>query len=134
MAKFKAETRVRYCETDQMQYLHHARYVEFFEYARTEMLRHYGLPYSKIEKDGYIMPVISVSANYKAPAYYDDLLEIEVIMPAVGGPRVHIEYIVRNKNTGKFLANGHSDLAFVSMQSNKPCKMPIEYVELLNRD
>ncbi len=39
------DIRVRYVECDPMGYLHHARYFEFFELGRTELLRRAGHSY-----------------------------------------------------------------------------------------
>jgi acyl-CoA thioester hydrolase len=40
------EFRVRYAEVDQMKFVYYGRYLEYFEVARTDMLRQIGLPYS----------------------------------------------------------------------------------------
>jgi acyl-CoA thioesterase FadM len=37
-----------------MRFVYHAKFFEYFEWARTELLRDYGLPYSEIERMGYL--------------------------------------------------------------------------------
>ena len=44
---------VRYCETDQMQFVHHSNYMKYFELARLEWLTALGISYSDMEKKRY---------------------------------------------------------------------------------
>src|SRR5579885_2257594 len=50
MIQHSALVRVRYADTDQMGLVYYGKYFEYFEVARTEMLRACGLPYAEIEK------------------------------------------------------------------------------------
>jgi acyl-CoA thioester hydrolase len=45
--------RVRYAETDQMGFLHHANYLVYFEQGRTELLRDHGLTYRDMEEQDF---------------------------------------------------------------------------------
>ena len=60
----KTLVRVRYAETDQMQYAYYGRYLEYFEVGRAEMMRDYGLTYKSIETQGYQMPVLEAFISY----------------------------------------------------------------------
>ena len=73
----KTNIRVRYADTDQMNFAYNGKYFEYFEVGRTEMMRERNLTYKTIEESGFYMPVYSVHINYKNPAYYDELLEVE---------------------------------------------------------
>ena len=53
MLSHKTTIRVRYADTDKMQFVYNGKYLEYFEVGRTELLRSAGLPYSQIEKEGY---------------------------------------------------------------------------------
>ena len=52
--------------------VHHSNYIRYFETARTEMFRMSGYSYDDMEKSGIYMPVLSVSADFKTPAVYDE--------------------------------------------------------------
>ena len=52
--------RVRYAETDRMGLLHHANYLVYFEQARTELLRSFGLSYRDLEDKGYLLVMTKV--------------------------------------------------------------------------
>lgn len=69
--------RVRYGEVDQMSFLYYGNYALYYEVARAEMIRDAGYPYSEMEKDGIVMPVIKLNSKYLKPAKYDELIRIE---------------------------------------------------------
>ena len=76
MFSFDTQVRVRYADTDQMQVVYHAKYIEYFEVGRTDSMRSLGITYKDIEQAGVIMPVVSVDCKFIKPAIYDDLLTI----------------------------------------------------------
>lgn len=78
------QIRVRYQETDG-QRVHHANYLNYFEVARTEMLRACGVTYRELEDAGVLLVVSEATCSYKAPADYDDLLTIRTWIEKVGG-------------------------------------------------
>lgn len=57
----KTTVRVRYSETDAMQVVYHANYLQYFEMARTESIRELGFTYKEIEEQNIIMPVVEVN-------------------------------------------------------------------------
>ena len=107
------EVRVRYAETDNMGYVYHAKYLEYFEMGRTEYIRKRGKSYSDIEKEGFLLPVLEVWTKYKKPARYDDLLTIETEIESVGKASMEFHYSVRNSD-GECLAEGKTKHAFIN--------------------
>ena len=61
---------VPFSETDRMGITHHSNYVRWMEEARTFFLREIGWPYEKIEEEGIISPVTSISCDYKATSTF----------------------------------------------------------------
>jgi len=115
-----------------MQFLHHAKYVEYFEVARTEMLRHYNIPYKSIEDSGIEMPVMEVSVKYKHAAFYDELLTIEATVSELFSPKVHIDYKVY-KEDGSIAAEGFTVLAFMKAATKRACRPPELYINSLKK-
>ena len=74
--------RVAYYETDQMGIVHHSNYIRWFEEARDEVVREYGIDYRQIEARGVLMPVVNVSCDYKSAAKYADQVSIYAL-PAI---------------------------------------------------
>jgi acyl-CoA thioester hydrolase len=80
MFSFDTQVRVRYADTDQMQVVYHAKYIEYFEVGRTDAMRSLGITYKDVEQAGIIMPVVSVDCKFIKPALYDDLLTIRTFL------------------------------------------------------
>jgi acyl-CoA thioester hydrolase len=120
--------RVRYSETDRMGYLHHANYLNYFEVGRTEILRDMGLTYREMEEDGILLPVLSVNINYKAPAYYDDILTVKTYLKKMPGVKVVFEYEVFNEKSD-LICTGNSTLVCIDASSRKPRKPPSYFIE-----
>ena len=57
MLTCSTEIRVRYADTDMMQFVYNGKYLEYFEVGRTELLRSTGLSYASVEKNGYQLPL-----------------------------------------------------------------------------
>jgi acyl-CoA thioester hydrolase len=133
MLTYRTEIRVRYSETDKMQFVHNVKYIEYFEIARTEMLRHYNLPYKTIEDNGYEMPVTETFIKYRAPAYYDEVLVVESWVKDFLTPRVRIDYKVLRKDGEQLLAEGYTILAFVNKKTKKISRPPDFYLQALEK-
>jgi acyl-CoA thioester hydrolase len=73
---FRLHYRIIYGDTDAGGLVYNANYLRFMEMGRTEMMRSHGLPYSKIEQEGIILPVTECYLRYKASGRYDDLISI----------------------------------------------------------
>jgi acyl-CoA thioester hydrolase len=133
MLTFTTEVRVRYADTDKMQFVYNGKYLEYFEIGRTELLRSTGLPYAKVEKEGYQLPLIEAGVKYKQPAVYDDLLEIEATLRELYSPKVHIEYVVRRKETKELIAEGFTTHMFIRTDTKKAVRPPKIYIDVLSK-
>lgn len=122
--------RVRYADTDKMGVVYYAKYLEYFEVARTEMLRSFGLPYKEIEEKGYELPVSEASIKYYKGAGYDDELLITASLTPKHSPRVEIHYEVK-KSDGELIAEGKTTLVFVDAKSGKPTRAPQFYLDAI---
>jgi acyl-CoA thioester hydrolase len=125
--------RVRYADTDQMGMVYYGKYFEYFEVARTELLRACGLPYAEIESAGFWLPVSEASIKYLRSAKYDDLLRVIAKMPATISPRLDITYEVRLDATNELIAEGATTLVFVSSATGKPTRPPQFYRDAIER-
>ena len=91
------ELRVRFAETDQMRIAHHGAYVVWLETARVEWLRERGLRYRDLDAQGVSLPVAELRLQYRAPARFDDLLEIEVTPLEARSRRLRFGYRVMRR-------------------------------------
>jgi acyl-CoA thioester hydrolase len=111
--------------------VYYAKYLEYFEVARTEMLRSMGLPYRDIEAKGFELPVASASIKYYKGAKYDDELLIKATLVPKHSPKVEIHYEVKRKVDDEVLAEGETTLVFVDAVSGKPVKAPQFYLDVI---
>ncbi|MXN90666.1 YbgC/FadM family acyl-CoA thioesterase [Flavobacterium sp. Sd200] len=121
------KVRVRYAETDQMGVVYHGNYAQYFEMGRVEWLRNLGVSYSDMEKQGVMLPVVSLMLNYKKPARYDDLLTVRTILKKQEGVKIEFDYEIYNE-VAQLLTTGNSVLVFVDMKTGRPTTPP-EYVK-----
>jgi acyl-CoA thioester hydrolase len=98
--------RVIYGDTDQMGVVYYANYLRWFERGRSEFLRHIGLPYSAIEKDGFHFPVAEVTCRYTQSAHYDDLVQIETELIELGRASLTFVYRIWRDDEKCLLATG----------------------------
>ena len=115
--------RVPYADTDQMGVVYYANYLVWFERCRNEMLRDAGLPYTRLEAEGVMLPVVEAHCDYRIPARYDDLLSITAAVEKIEGCRIRIVNTVLNQ-AGQQIAKGHTVHCFMSASSRKPIRPP----------
>lgn len=107
-------TRVRYAETDAMGIVYHANYLVWFEIARTELFRLRGLPYTKFEAEGLVLAVVQADVRYKAPARYDDLLELQAEVQEINHRKVVFRYKICH--AGSIICEGSTTHLFVNSE------------------
>ena len=117
------QLRVRYGETDQMGVVYHGNYAQYFEMGRTEWLRKMGFSYKKMEENGIMLPVISLSINYKRSASYDDLIKVRTKLVNKPTVKIEFDYEILNEND-EILTTGNSVLAFIDINKNRPTRCP----------
>ena len=117
------KVRVRYSETDQMGVVYHGNYAQYFEIGRVEMLRNIGVSYKLMEASGVMLPVVSLTMNYKKPAHYDDLLTIKTILKKQASVKLEFDYEIYNEND-ELLTIANSVLVFVDTKTGRPIQPP----------
>lgn len=126
MQTFTCKTRVDYSDTDQMGFVHHSNYLKYYEVARWNMFRHWGIPYKEIEEGGVLLPVVGVRIQYLKPAFYDEELTIETTVVSVKGAKLMLSYKIFN-DSRELINTATITVAFVNSRTRKPCK-PLQYV------
>ena len=123
---FTAETkiRVRYAETDQMGFVYHSNYFQYFEVGRVEAIRELGYSYADMENEGIVMPVIEVQARYLQPALYDQLLTVKTILKELPAHhKIEFQQEITDVND-KLLTKAKVVLCFMEMKTKKLHTMP----------
>lgn len=130
MFQHEVQVRVRYGETDQMGYVYYGNYPLYYEVARVECFRAFGMPYRELEETGVMMPVLENRSQYLKPATYDELLTIKVSIPEM--PSVRITFLCDIYNeAGELIHKGETKLVFIKSDSRRPTRMPERMQQLL---
>ncbi len=123
------DIRVIYGDTDQMGVVYYANYLRYFEAGRNEFIRARGLRYRDFEAGfGLRLPVVEAQVSYRAPARYDDLLEVETSLVEV--KRASARFGYRILREGEVVATGHTVHACVDLEGRIQ-RMPPELVARL---
>jgi len=126
----QTQIRVRYSETDQMRVVYHGNYAQYFEIGRVEWLRNKGISYKWMEDNGIMLPVVSLTMNYKKPARYDELLTLKTILKNRTSVKIEFDYELYNESD-ELLTTGNSILVFVDVRTGKPMSPPQYIIDIL---
>jgi acyl-CoA thioester hydrolase len=120
-AAFVHRLRVRYSECDPQGVVFNAHYVTYFDIALTELWREAIGPYADMIAAGADMVVGEAQVRYRAPAGFDELLDIAVVPTRLGNTGMTTEMEVRRGAT--LIAEGQMRHVFVDTGSG--AKRPI---------
>lgn len=123
------QVRSRYSETDKMGYVYHGRFLEYFEMARTEFIREAGLPYKELEDRGVMLPVRRTQIEFNRPVFYDELMNVSMLIYRKPDVRLETYYTVTTANTRKPNVVGWVQLVFVDGSTRRPMEAPPEFLE-----
>lgn len=126
---YTTQIRVRYVDTDKMGIVYNGNYFMYFEVGRTELMRHFGLPYTVFENAGYLLPLTEAKAEYKIPAEYDDLLDINANIHVQYSPIITFKYNISRADST--IAIGHTKHTFIDAKTKKPVKPPEMFFKTL---
>lgn len=129
MIQSTTEVRVLYAHTDKMGVVNNARYLEYFEAGRNDLLRKTGYPYTELEKDNIGLPVIEASCRYIATAKYDDIVTIKSFLREMPTVKIKIDYEVYVNET--LIATGYTIHSFVNFEKMKPVRPPEKFINIL---
>ena len=123
-----SEYRVIFGDTDQMGVVYYGNYMRFFEGARAAFLRSFGKSHADLDAWGVAMPVVEAHCRYRRPAFYEDLLAIELEVAELRGASMKFEYLV--KRGDDLLADGWTRHATIS-KAGRPMSVPPELRALI---
>ena len=114
--------KAHYHETDQMGIIHHANYIHWMEEARVDFMDQMGFGYGRMEEEGIISPVLSVSCEYKSMTRFGDEVEITISVRRYTGVRMELHYEIRDRATGALRVEADSSHCFLNREG-KPVSL-----------
>ena len=122
---FVWQVRVYYEDTDAGGVVYYARYLNFFERARTELLRARGIQHEMLRRDhNLIWVVLDIQARFLHAAKMDDELLVSAELSWKKGVRQGFRQAMRRKADGALVATADLSAALLYADSLKPARMP----------
>ena len=119
--------RVRYAETDQMGVVYYANYLIWFEVGRTDLCRKLGFAYREMEReDGLYLIVAEAKCRYKAPARYDDEIEVRTCLREQRKRVLIFGYEIYRLPDEDLLAEGET-VHVITDHTGRPRALPEKY-------
>jgi acyl-CoA thioester hydrolase len=127
------QLRVRYSETDQMGTFYNSRALEWFECARTELMRRrLRMSYAELESRGVFLPLVEAHLEFQGGARYDDLLNIASSADLSGRAKIRFDVQVTHSAGGKPVVRGYTVHAFAD-SAGRPIRPPGWFLELMQK-
>lgn len=114
--------RVYYEDTDAGGVVYHARYLHFFERARTEWLRQFGFSQQRLFDEKLAFVVKKMTIDYKLPARLDDSLTVKSQLVEMKGAKLIFEQTLWNNDV--CLNQATVTVACVNLEKMKPIALP----------
>ena len=112
-------------DTDAGGVVYHARYLNFFERARTEMLRHLGVTSSLLKAEhGLIWVVLDMQLAFRRAARLDDELMVTCELLWARGVRQGFRQEMTRRPDGALVATAELTLCMLHADSHKPARVP----------
>lgn len=115
--KHRTEITVRFNEADPLGIVWHGHYVRYFEDAREDFGRTYGVSYLDFYRHSLAVPIVSIQCDYKKPLRYGDTIIVETLYVNTPAAKLNFNYQVLDAQLGTHIASGTSSQVFVDAKS-----------------
>ena len=130
MISYDTRYRVCYADTDRMGVMYYGNYPRLYEIGRTDFIREIWKSYREVEDSGIILPVRMLHSVYHKLGIYDEILIIRTIVKDL--PKVKFTLISQIFNEkGDLINEGEVVLAFMKTATGRPCRVPEEFLKIL---
>jgi acyl-CoA thioester hydrolase len=114
--------RVRYGECDPQGVVFNAHYFAYFDVALTELWREAAGGYAAMMEEGIDLQVVEATARYKAPARFDDELDIDIEVTKLGTTSMVTDLAIRRDGT--LLVEGRLVHVFIDITTLTKASIP----------
>jgi acyl-CoA thioester hydrolase len=128
---FRTSYRVVWADTDAAQVVHYANYFRIFERAEEEFYRHLGFSFTEWSKRGLWFPRVEAFCQYKKPAKFNELLQIEVTVRDLKEKSVKLEFRVLKEKSETVLAFGYIIAVAADKETGRATGIPVEILKKL---
>jgi len=109
---------VPFHHVDVMQVVWHGHYIQYFEAARTALLRKFDYDYPQMQASSYAWPVVTCELKYVRPAVYGQWIRAEATLLEYEN-RLKIGYQIVATDTGERLTKGSTVQVAIDMATRE---------------
>jgi acyl-CoA thioester hydrolase len=130
---FFTPIKVRFIETDAQGHVNFAHYLAYFDFGLTEYLHAIGYSYQEMLAEHVDMLYVRSDCEYKARAYFDDVLNIYARAQRIGNTSVTYAFESVKAGSGETTATGHIVTVIVDLETKQPIRVPNRLREAIRR-
>lgn len=127
--KASKEFEVRFSEVDSMNIVWHGSYALYFEDAREEFGRRYGLSYRLYLENGYPAPLVELNFKYIKPLLHGQRARVDITFRNTRAAKVIFDYEIYLTEDGSLVTTGASTQVFVDRNYSLMLTNPPFYEE-----
>lgn len=129
----RTSLRVRFSEIDSMQIVWHGEYVRYFEDGRESFGKHYNLGYMDIYAQGYMVPIVDLTCQFKQSLSFGEEAIIETRYIQSEAAKIIFEYTIYRAIDHKIVATGSTIQVFLNLNKELELVNPQFYMEWKKR-
>ncbi len=130
---FNHKLRVRFGETDLQGIVFNGNYLTYYDVAWTEYFRALGLDYKNMIQTGLDTVLARTTMEFKAPAHFDEILEVYVRVSAVGNTSLTFEFEIYREGEEVLIGSASSLYVCIDPKTLRPVRAPDHLRELISR-
>jgi acyl-CoA thioester hydrolase len=127
--KASKEFDVRFSEVDSMSIVWHGSYALYFEDAREEFGRVYGLSYQLFFEKEYPAPLVDLNFRYIKPLFYGQRARIDITYRNTRAAKIIFDYEIHLPEDDSLVTTGTSIQVFIDKERNLILTNPPFYEE-----
>ena len=107
---------VRFNEVDSMAIVWHGHYIAYFEEAREDFGKQFGISYLDIKKQGYAVPIVKTSTEHLRPLKYGEMMTVETSFINTRAAKIIFQYHIKNE-AGDLVCKGETTQVFTDVKT-----------------
>ena len=122
--RFYHTLRVRFADTDMQGIVFNGNYLTYYDVAWTEYFRALGITWKDLIEMGADTALARTTIEFKAPARFDDILEIWVRVSKIGNTSLIFDFEIYPEGDERLIGAASSLYVCVDPKSFKPVRAP----------
>ena len=129
----KKTRKIYLADTDATGFVYYARYLEWMEADRVDILLETGLNLDDLKQQNINAVVKSTTCNYNAPLKMGDEVEVTTYISKLAKTNLKFSYKFNNLTTGMDAGSAEVLIVFIDSQTFRPTRIPENCIEYFSR-